>query len=605
MISLGRYIREKREELHSRHQGYSIRSVARRIGVHHSYLSKVERGETDSLSEGRIQALARELGEDPDVLLALSGKLSSAATELVSSNPAGFVDSLRRLARDQAAHAGQDFYTRRLEGRKSELEELNRRLRQEMHKRQQAMKALAQSEARHREMFEKNMTVQLLIDPETGDIVDANPAACEFYGYERETMRGMNISLINTLPAHQVRKNMARAMKLEKTVFSFPHKTADGRVLTIETRSTPVVQGNKTVLHSIIIDVTRTRHLEEVLKREAAVKDAMAGIARALLTRDFKAGDMAGLILNKAMELTQSRYGLVLSIDRETGLAKGFGTIQIDGSCLIINGPPREMSWTPGADGKYPGLWGHALNTSDAFFSNTPGSHQSYVQPGTGQTPPENFLAVPVFEPERNSPAGLIVLACSIREYTPQDLAVIRELAHVFGLGLSFLNNESYSVVNQKSLASLKNSPEKDPGDDGIAHHEEGSQPLVMVVDDDLSTREFLVFHLKNQCYKTVEAETGQQALKMIPELKPDLVLLDVYLSDESGLELCSRIKTGLAPDVSPAVLLMSAWAPAGDMAETLNSGADDYIRKPVDPRELIPKVRTLLRRAASGEINQ
>lgn len=134
MSSLGSYIKERREALSAKHSGYSIRSVAKRIGIHHSYLSKLERGENAPLTEERIHALARLLGEDPEVLMAMAGKLSERTTAIIRSDPAAFRESLATLER----RTGQamDASTQRLTQRKNELEELTRLLRDEISQRQ-------------------------------------------------------------------------------------------------------------------------------------------------------------------------------------------------------------------------------------------------------------------------------------------------------------------------------------------------------------------------------------------------------------------------------------------------------------------------------------
>ncbi len=102
--SFGGYLRERRERLLQKDSQFSVRQVARRIDVEPSYLSKVERGETPPPSEGKILALARELGEDPDVLLALAGKVSSELQEIVRKRPALFAELIREL-KDQPDHA--------------------------------------------------------------------------------------------------------------------------------------------------------------------------------------------------------------------------------------------------------------------------------------------------------------------------------------------------------------------------------------------------------------------------------------------------------------------------------------------------------------------
>lgn len=93
----GDYLRQKREKLRSKDRSFSLRQVAGQIGIEPSYLSKVERGEPVSLSEEKIIALARVLDEDPDVLLALNGKISSDIQEAIRKRPKLFAKLIREL----------------------------------------------------------------------------------------------------------------------------------------------------------------------------------------------------------------------------------------------------------------------------------------------------------------------------------------------------------------------------------------------------------------------------------------------------------------------------------------------------------------------------
>lgn len=98
------YIRDRREALRQEDRSFSLRKVAARIGVEPSYLSKVERGQEAPPSEKKIVALARELDEDPDVLLAMAGKVSSDLQELICRRPQLFAQLIREL-KDQPDHA--------------------------------------------------------------------------------------------------------------------------------------------------------------------------------------------------------------------------------------------------------------------------------------------------------------------------------------------------------------------------------------------------------------------------------------------------------------------------------------------------------------------
>lgn len=96
-MTFGEYIREHREALRQSDRRYSVRQVAQRIGVEPAYLSKIERGEVAPPSEEKIRALARELGEDADVLLAMAGKVSSDLLEIIRKRPQLFAELIRQM----------------------------------------------------------------------------------------------------------------------------------------------------------------------------------------------------------------------------------------------------------------------------------------------------------------------------------------------------------------------------------------------------------------------------------------------------------------------------------------------------------------------------
>lgn len=97
MNEFGTYIRQQREKLRAEDKAFSLRQVAIRIGVEPSYLSKVERGSEAPPSEQTIRAIAAELEEDPDVLLAMAGKVSEDLLAIIRKRPQLFAELLRQL----------------------------------------------------------------------------------------------------------------------------------------------------------------------------------------------------------------------------------------------------------------------------------------------------------------------------------------------------------------------------------------------------------------------------------------------------------------------------------------------------------------------------
>lgn len=100
----GEYVRRRRETLRRSDRAFSVRKVAGRIGVEPSYLSKVERGEQPPPSEQTVVALAKVLDEDPDVLLALAGKVSADLQRIIRRRPHLFAQLIRQL-KDMPEHA--------------------------------------------------------------------------------------------------------------------------------------------------------------------------------------------------------------------------------------------------------------------------------------------------------------------------------------------------------------------------------------------------------------------------------------------------------------------------------------------------------------------
>ncbi len=97
MTHFGEHIRRRREDLRKEDRRFSLRQVAQRIGVEPAYLSKIERGELQPPSEATTLRLAEDLGEDPDVLLAMAGKVSSDLQEIIRRRPRLFADLIRQL----------------------------------------------------------------------------------------------------------------------------------------------------------------------------------------------------------------------------------------------------------------------------------------------------------------------------------------------------------------------------------------------------------------------------------------------------------------------------------------------------------------------------
>jgi two-component system alkaline phosphatase synthesis response regulator PhoP len=119
----------------------------------------------------------------------------------------------------------------------------------------------------------------------------------------------------------------------------------------------------------------------------------------------------------------------------------------------------------------------------------------------------------------------------------------------------------------------------------------------ILVVDDEIYIVHILEFSLTMEGYTVLTASDGEEALKMIEQERPDLVVLDIMMPKLDGYEVCRRLRQDDQFGTLPVILLSAKGRPV-DREAGLHAGADDYIAKPFSPRKLLEKIRTLLDRS-------
>ncbi|TDX53210.1 diguanylate cyclase domain-containing protein [Orenia marismortui] len=115
----------------------------------------------------------------------------------------------------------------------------------------------------YQSLFKDNHSVIILLDPQSGNLIDANSAAISYYGYTKEELLTKNITEINTLSQKDVKIEMKRSKKEEKKHFYFQHRLADGEIRDVEVYSGPIKVDNKILLYSIVHDITEKKKAEE------------------------------------------------------------------------------------------------------------------------------------------------------------------------------------------------------------------------------------------------------------------------------------------------------------------------------------------------------
>jgi PAS domain S-box-containing protein len=137
--------------------------------------------------------------------------------------------------------------------------------------------APAQGQDFYRDLFRNHHAVMLLVDPINGRILEANPAAAAFYGWSEETLRRMRVFDLNPMEPDDLRDDMRRAEATRQRRFRFRHRRADGSIRDVEVTSGPVRRGGRTLLYSVIHDITEARRLEaEILALNASLEQRVA-----------------------------------------------------------------------------------------------------------------------------------------------------------------------------------------------------------------------------------------------------------------------------------------------------------------------------------------
>ncbi|MEM1429235.1 MAG: phosphate regulon transcriptional regulator PhoB [Pseudomonadota bacterium] len=129
-------------------------------------------------------------------------------------------------------------------------------------------------------------------------------------------------------------------------------------------------------------------------------------------------------------------------------------------------------------------------------------------------------------------------------------------------------------------------------------------QPTVLVVEDEPAQREVLAYNLEAEGFRVSRAENGEEALLLVDEGAPDVIVLDWMLPSVSGIEVCRRLKTRADTRGVP-IIMLSARSEEVDRVRGLETGADDYVVKPYSVVELMARIRAQLRRTRPATVGE
>lgn len=281
-------------------------------------------------------------------------------------------------------------------------------LQTEVKERLLAEMSLHESEERYRSLFESSSSVMLLINPETARIIDANPAACEFYGFDKDTLTSKKISEINTLPDDQVLEILRLVKERIQNQFLLEHRLANGSMRSVETFASPIKFDGQVYVFSIIHDVTERVQR----KREMEAVVAVAGALRGAQTR----AEMIPIVVEQVHLHLEAERASLCTRDPRTGET-------------VFEYVHKGENYTTG-DRLPPGagLIGHVISTGKPYLTNDVQNDQNTL-PAVRSNSPRAFASAPLIAKDETIGAISFVRESEIREADLRLLTAIAEIA--------------------------------------------------------------------------------------------------------------------------------------------------------------------------------
>ena len=510
--------------------------------------------------------------------------------------------------------------------------------------RKRAETELAESRERYRQFFEVNSSIKLIIDPADERIVDANRAAVEFYGYPRESLIGRPISDINCLPSEEWQREMALAQEEKRLYFNFKHRLASGEIRDVEVYSGPSTVNGRTLLYSIIHDVTQRRQMETelIIARQTAEQANLAksrflatmsheirtpmngilGMAQMLLTPKLSekerfdyariirnSGHTLLTLLNDILDLSKVEAGK-LSLE-----ALVFSPAQVidEIAALFYDSAHRkalrlEAIWQGDPGAHYRGdpyrlrqmlsnLVGNAIKFTER--GSIAITAREIVREGNEVrlefTVSDTGIGIPAEKLEHLFQPFTQADDSTTRVYggTGLGLSIVRSLAQLMG-GHCGVESEQgkgsrfWFRVTLGRVAAGQDMRSMPRSEGERTAYTDDAMPAgrILVVEDNAINRKIAKVMLTKFGLSVLEAEDGAKAVaELCSGAQCDLVLMDIQMPVMDGYEATRRIRAWEAGQQRPRlpIIALTADAFVEDRQQASDAGMDDFLTKPID----------------------
>jgi PAS domain S-box-containing protein len=501
-------------------------------------------------------------------------------------------------------------------------------------------------------LFVNNHAVMLLLDPASGRIIDANPAAANYYGYSREELLGRPISDINLLEPTIVRNIMRDVENLKRQRFEFRHRLASGEVREVEVYSGPLTQNGRTLLFSIVHDITDRKKAEQELKRariqaedaNRAKSEFLANMSheiRTPMTVIFAALEqleMAGLppdqgrLLGMAQTAASNLLTLIddildisriearkMKIRREPFLLREtlHKTVEMFRPKVL----KRNLRLDLEVAEDVPEL---VVGDPDRFrqiLVNLLGNAIKFTEQGEVKVTAErcrkpNYACLSVTDTGIGMPAEQIdrlfdsfsqLDNSRTRKYggSGLGLAISKALVELMGGEIMAKSEEGKGSTFRVSLPLAETEGQELAAGESTEVKEELSvQPeaRILLAEDDPIVRHLVELLLRQRRWEVVTAENGEQALELWRSENFDLVLMDIQMPLMDGLTATRKIREQEGEGPRTPIVALTAFARQEDRERCLEAGMDAYASKPVDRDALYRTIENLLPKRTSRQ---
>jgi PAS domain S-box-containing protein len=306
--------------------------------------------------------------------------------------------------------------------------------------RKQAEQALRASEERYRALVENATDIIHTVDL-NNMFVYLSPNAARITGYALEELEGAPVRDFIHPDDLPLLRRFIHALKGEEQAsqraeYRMRHKDGYWMWLNTHGRYVRDAQGSPLYFLGVARDISVRKKVEDRILFESMINRAHAAIGKALTTAETDAASLPEVVDEWARALTDSKLCYVGAIDSSTGdmIGHTIAVLERKGACAMSSAGDVFAR----GGGGYNGLWGHALNTRQGFFTNDPDSHPASRGLPEGHVPIKRFLAAPALYNEEL--LGEVALANASRPYTDEDLAVIQNLANLYALAVHRVN---------------------------------------------------------------------------------------------------------------------------------------------------------------------